>query len=472
MPLSSEFIIFVTSCVHLSKDLILWRNLAGSSRGYVINYQPLVMLFLTPISYIGSLLVSVLITSVLRRLSGPLVHPLHSKIWSLRPKAMRSLSVNFSLITVLLWRLWLSPPVPLVVVDVETIVVTATIEEAETTVVVVEIMVFVIITGTPMVLVIRVNCVASMVMSLVRVLPMCRIPPVKPILQTRFRRNVKLIPTMLVGMLTPGLPIIRLNLLDRETRQVLAQGRCENGLYVLNQDHQALSAVSINKASYELWHSRLGHVSNDVIKLLNKTGLVQVTSILPKPIVCSSCQMSKAQKLPFDLNPKRALFPLDLVHCDLWRPSPITSHEGYRYYVAFVDDFSRFTWLYPLHTKAMFSTILTTFITFVQTQFSRKIKVFQSDGGTEFVNNQVKKIFQDNGTFHRLSCPYIPQQNGRVERKHRHIIETGLAMMFNAKVPSSYWVEAFSSAVLSQTQHLQTRILLRRSNILLLVVFV
>uniref|UniRef100_A0A251SD45 Putative GAG-pre-integrase domain-containing protein n=1 Tax=Helianthus annuus TaxID=4232 RepID=A0A251SD45_HELAN len=194
---------------------------------------------------------------------------------------------------------------------------------------------------TPMVLVIRVNCVASMVMSLVRVLPMCRIPPVKPILQTRFRRNVKLIPTMLVGMLTPGLPIIRLNLLDRETRQVLAQGRCENGLYVLNQDHQALSAVSINKASYELWHSRLGHVSNDVIKLLNKTGLVQVTSILPKPIVCSSCQMSKAQKLPFDLNPKRALFPLDLVHCDLWRPSPITSHEGYRYYVAFVDDFSR-----------------------------------------------------------------------------------------------------------------------------------
>ncbi|KAM0067353.1 putative RNA-directed DNA polymerase [Helianthus debilis subsp. tardiflorus] len=223
---------------------------------------------------------------------------------------------------------------------------------------------------------------------------------------------------------------------DRETGQVLAQGRCENELYVLNQDHQALSAVSINKASYELWHSRL-----------NKTGLVQVTSILPKPIVCSSCQISKAQKLPFDLNPKRALFPLDLVHCDLWGPSPITSHEGYRYYVAFVDDFSRFTWLYPLHTKAMFSTILTTFITFVQTQFSRKIKVFQSDGGTEFVNNQVKKIFQDNGTFHRLSCPYIPQQNGRVERKHRHIIETGLAMMFNAKVPSSYWVEAFSSAV-------------------------
>ncbi|KAI3494497.1 hypothetical protein L1887_40745 [Cichorium endivia] len=45
------------------------------------------------------------------------------------------------------------------------------------------------------------------------------------------------------------------------------------------------------------------------------------------------------------------------------------------------------------------------------------------------------------------SCPYTPQQNGRAERKHRHIVETGLAMLFNAHVPSSYWVHAFSSAV-------------------------
>ncbi|GJT64249.1 RNA-directed DNA polymerase, eukaryota [Tanacetum coccineum] len=72
-----------------------------------------------------------------------------------------------------------------------------------------------------------------------------------------------------------------------------------------------------------------------------------------------------------------------------------------------------------------------------KTQLSRKIKVFQSDGGTEFVNHTVRKIFEDNGTLHRLSCPYTPQQNGRAERKHSHLLKTGFAMLFHAHDPSS-----------------------------------
>ncbi|KAK1424394.1 hypothetical protein QVD17_19723 [Tagetes erecta] len=236
---------------------------------------------------------------------------------------------------------------------------------------------------------------------------------------------------------------------DRETKAVLARGTCENGLYVLHDGHHALVAISpsSSSASFELWHNRLGHVSFDVISLLNKMGCLNVTSVLPNPVVCPSCQLSKSRRLSFDLNPKRSLHPLDLIHCDLWGPSPVLTAENYRYYVVFVDDYSRFSWFYPLKSKTDFYSVLPMFIQLVQTQFSRKIKVFQSDGGTEFVNHIVRKIFEDNGTFHRLSCPYTPQQNGRVERKHRHIVETGLAMLFNAHVPVSYWVDAFSSAV-------------------------
>ncbi|GJW08870.1 zinc finger, CCHC-type containing LTR copia-type gag-polypeptide [Tanacetum coccineum] len=67
-------------------------------------------------------------------------------------------------------------------------------------------------------------------------------------------------------------------------------------------------------------------------------------------------------------------------------------------------------------------------------QLSRKIKVFKVNRSTEFVNHTVQKFFEDNGTLHRLSCPYTPQQNGRAERKHRHLVETGLAMLFHAHV--------------------------------------
>ncbi|KAD6795087.1 hypothetical protein E3N88_05983 [Mikania micrantha] len=235
---------------------------------------------------------------------------------------------------------------------------------------------------------------------------------------------------------------------DRRSRQVLAQGRREDGLYVLHNKHEALVASSsCPKASYEVWHSRLGHASLNIITMLKQFGCLSFTSILPKPGLCSSCELAKAKRLPFDNKMTRALNPLDLIHCDLWGPAPVKSVDNFVYYVVFIDDFSRFSWLYPLHTKSEFFDALSIFVTFVQTQFSRKIKVFQSDGGTEFVNHRVRKLFEQNGTLHRLSCPYTPQQNGRAERKHRHIIETGLAMMFNAQMPSAYWVDAFSSAM-------------------------
>lgn len=198
-----------------------------------------------------------------------------------------------------------------------------------------------------------------------------------------------------------------------------------------------LFASSCPKESFEIWHSRLGHVHFDVIIKLQKLGLLSVLALLPKPNVCTPCQLAKRHRLPFSNNDKRSSHPLDLVHCDLWGPSPVTTNENYRYYVIFIDDHSRFTWFYPLRLKSDFPNVLKAYMHLVQNQFSCKIKTFQSDGGTEFINHKVRALFEENGTFHRFSCPYTPQQNGRVEQ-HRHIVETGLSMLFNAHLPSSF----------------------------------
>lgn len=237
---------------------------------------------------------------------------------------------------------------------------------------------------------------------------------------------------------------------NRSTKQVLEKGRREHGLYLLDSGQAALlSALSANKlrASFSLWHSRLGHLPFDIISHLNKLGFLHVTSVLPTPGICSSCQMAKSKHLPYVLNEKRALFPLELIHCDLWGPAPVKSVSGYAYYVIFVDDFSRFTWFYPMRHKSEFFDIFLNFQRLVENQLSTTIKVFQSDGGTEFNNNKVRSHFLSCGIRHQLSCPYTPAQNGHTERKHRYITETGLAMMFHAHAPSALWVEAFASAV-------------------------
>ena len=153
----------------------------------------------------------------------------------------------------------------------------------------------------------------------------------------------------------------------------------------------------------------------------------------------------RGKKLPFALNPKRSLHPLDLIHCDLWGLALVESN-GYLYYVVFIDDRSRFTWFYPLRNKNGFYAVLKNFIRLVQTQLSCKIKVFESDGGGGFFNHSVCGIFEEHDIFHQLSCLHTPQQNGRAERKHRHIVEAGLAMLFHVHVPTSYWVDSFSSA--------------------------
>lgn len=113
----------------------------------------------------------------------------------------------------------------------------------------------------------------------------------------------------------------------------------------------------------------------------------------------------------------------------------------------FVDDFSRFTRFYPLRRKFNFYDVLLQFKTFVKNQFSRSIKNFQSDNGIEFTSNKVQALFASFGVLHWISWPHTQAWNGRVERKHKHVLGIGLAMMYHLHVPTSYWVDDFSYAV-------------------------
>jgi hypothetical protein len=76
-----------------------------------------------------------------------------------------------------------------------------------------------------------------------------------------------------------------------------------------------------------------------------------------------------------------------------------------------------------------------------------KVKSFQCDGGTEFINTKFQNHLQSSGIVLRLTCAYTPSQNGITERKHHHVTETSLTLMFHACLPVSFWVEAFSTAV-------------------------
>ncbi|PKU78060.1 Retrovirus-related Pol polyprotein from transposon TNT 1-94 [Dendrobium catenatum] len=84
--------------------------------------------------------------------------------------------------------------------------------------------------------------------------------------------------------------------------------------------------------------------------------------------------------------------------------------------------------------------------TLIKTHFQGSIQKFRSDGGGEFVNNTFKSYLLQHGIEHQLSCPYTPEQNGLVERKHCHLLDLTRTFLHASYLPNSFWVEAVSKA--------------------------
>jgi histone deacetylase 1/2 len=139
---------------------------------------------------------------------------------------------------------------------------------------------------------------------------------------------------------------------DQATKKVLLQGRCKGGLYPLhytsNPRKQALSAA---KPSTSRWHSCLGHPSFEVVHRVISEHNLPCSSEVNKGTVCDSCQQAKSHQLSYTISTSKPSAPLELIFSDVWGPA-IDSFSGKRYYVSFIDDYSKFTWIYLLRYKS------------------------------------------------------------------------------------------------------------------------
>ena len=132
-----------------------------------------------------------------------------------------------------------------------------------------------------------------------------------------------------------------------------------------------------------------------------------------------------ASSISFLFFPSETVYtaPLQLVHSDLWGPTTDPSYNGYKYYISFVDAFSRFTWIYFLKQKSDALEVFKLFKSQVELQFNHKLKVLQTDWVGEF--RPFTNLLSQLGVIHRHPCPHSHEQNGLVERKHRHVVENG-----------------------------------------------
>lgn len=229
-------------------------------------------------------------------------------------------------------------------------------------------------------------------------------------------------------------------------KETLLRDDCKGGLYPLK-----LSRLpSLNKATHAAvmalssrWHSRLGHPSSAIVSQVLSKSQIPFVSKSKKNSVCDACQKGKSHQLPYPRAISVSSSPFELVFSDVWGPAP-TSVGKNDFYVSFIDDYSKFTWIYLLRHKSEVFQKIHEFQAMIERQFNKKILAMQTDWGGEY--QKLNSFFQRIGIVHHVSCPHTHQQNGSAERKHRHIVEVGLTLLAHASMPLKFWDEAFVTA--------------------------
>jgi hypothetical protein len=221
---------------------------------------------------------------------------------------------------------------------------------------------------------------------------------------------------------------------DNLTGRILLQGQRKDGLYPIQLQHftknkvRALIAHIGVIVSSLIWHNKLGHPSQPMLQHIFSTFQLPISHSKTIQSICSSCQLGKIKQLAFLDSSRVSHAPLELIHSDVWI-SPLSSINGSKFYVLFIDDFSRYTWFFPIHNKYNVFGMFVKFKCLVENLFTFKIKQFQTDGGGEYLSNTFTNFLSTHGILHKVTCPHTSQQNEIAERKHRHIIETTLTVL-------------------------------------------
>ncbi|GKB75768.1 ribonuclease H-like domain-containing protein [Tanacetum coccineum] len=190
---------------------------------------------------------------------------------------------------------------------------------------------------------------------------------------------------------------------DSVIRTQVGTGSESNGLYFLNTGKRLVNNnIEVCCLSKCIWHNRLGHPADQVLSIL-KTKLDFEKDNTDN--VCDVCHKAKQTREPFPLSEHKSKALGQLVHLDVWGPYKVQSKEGYKYFLTVVDDFTRAVWVFLLRGKDEVFHHIVTFFNLVKNQFDKTIKVFRSDNGTEFINQNMERFCKEEG-YHALDVNF------------------------------------------------------------------
>ncbi len=192
----------------------------------------------------------------------------------------------------------------------------------------------------------------------------------------------------------------------------------------------------------------LGHIGFAKLKILCEKELLDGApkNLESENMKCAICLENTMSNVPFQNNREKAKEILEIVHTDVNGPHNVLGYQGERYFITFIDDYSRLVKVYCLKSKSEVFDYLVEYVNLVENLTGRKIKELRCDNGTEYVNSNVKEFVKNRGIYLRPCIPYIHELNGTAEHYNRTSINRARCLLAEARVDHKFWPECISTA--------------------------
>ena len=206
----------------------------------------------------------------------------------------------------------------------------------------------------------------------------------------------------------------------------------------------------VNESSAYLWHKHLGHISKERIQRLVKNEILSDLDFTNLDI-CVDCIMGKHTKHIIKKAATRSTQLFEIIHTDIYGPFDVPSFDGEKYFITFINDFSRYGYVYLLHEKSQLVDVLEVFINEVEKQLDRKVKIIRSDRDGEYYEkydetgqrpDPFAKFLEKRGICAHYTMPSTPQQNAVAERRNRTLMDIVRSMLSYSSLPLSLCMHA------------------------------
>ena len=154
---------------------------------------------------------------------------------------------------------------------------------------------------------------------------------------------------------------------------------------------QGNALLSHANETRKLWHERYGHLNYRYLQTLSKESMVEwIFTIKFSNNKCKGCVVGKYVERRYEKGKERRVVQfLDLIHSDLIRPIPTPSYGNSRYVLTFIDDFSRYCWVYFLKLKSEVFETFKVYKDLVENACENTIKIIRTENGKDYINTSL-----------------------------------------------------------------------------------